>query len=48
MCYGAIYYEEKKLTEHFGNFYLDFKKSVPRIFPVKLLKPYKEEIFAEY
>ena len=46
--YIGSYYEEKKLTEHFGNFYLAYRKSVPRIFPVKLLKPYKEEILAEY
>ncbi len=45
--YIGSYFEEKKLTEHFGNFYLEYKKSVPRIFPVKLHKPYKEEVFAE-
>ena len=46
--YVGAYFEEKKLTEHFGDIYSDYKRSVPRIFPVKLLKPYKEEIFAEY
>jgi protein-S-isoprenylcysteine O-methyltransferase Ste14 len=45
--YIGSYYEEKKLAEHFGRVYLKYKKSVPRIFPVKLLKPYKEETFAE-
>ena len=45
--YIGSYYEEKKLAEHFGNVYLEYKKSVPRIFPVKPLKPYKQETFAE-
>lgn len=40
--YIGAYYEEIKLTEHFGEIYLDYKKSVPRIFPVKILKSYKE------
>jgi protein-S-isoprenylcysteine O-methyltransferase Ste14 len=43
--YIGAYYEEIKLTEHFGDIYLDYKKSVPLIFPVKIFKPYKEETF---
>ena len=31
---GSIF-EEKKLVERFGNKYIDYQKSVPRIFPVK-------------
>jgi len=44
--YIGSYYEEIKLTEHFGEIYVDYKKSVPRIFPLKIFKPYKEETFA--
>jgi len=43
--YIGAYYEEIKLTGHFGDIYSDYKKSVPRIFPVKIFKPYKEENF---
>ncbi|MBT8379095.1 MAG: hypothetical protein KJN64_07685 [Ignavibacteria bacterium] len=44
--YIGSYHEEKKLTEHFGDIYSEYKKSVPRIFPLKIFKPYKET-FAE-
>lgn len=44
--YIGSYYEEVKLAEHFGDIYLSYKKSVPRIFPLKLFKPFKEENFA--
>ena len=40
--YIGAYYEEKKLTENFGDIYLDYKKSVPQIFPVKIFRPYNE------
>jgi protein-S-isoprenylcysteine O-methyltransferase Ste14 len=42
--YIGSYYEEKKLTEHFGEIYPEYKKSVPRIFPFKLFTPYKETL----
>lgn len=45
--YIGSYYEEKKLVKHFGEIYAEYKKSVPRIFPYKLLKPYRSESFAE-
>jgi protein-S-isoprenylcysteine O-methyltransferase Ste14 len=38
--YIGSYYEEKKLVEHFGEVYLQYKKSVPKIFPAKIFKPY--------
>ena len=31
---GSIF-EEKKLVDRFGNIYIDYQKSIPRIFPVK-------------
>ena len=41
--YIGSYYEEKKLVRQFGEIYETFKKSVPRIFPVKLLNPYNQK-----
>ena len=38
--YIGSYFEEEKLAKHFGKIYSDYRKSVPKIFPVKLLKPY--------
>lgn len=38
--YIGSYYEERKLVRQFGEVYENYKKEVPRIFPVKLLKPY--------
>lgn len=38
--YIGSYFEEEKLAKHFGKNYTDYRKSVPRIFPVKLLEPY--------
>lgn len=37
---GSVY-EEKKLTEYFGQEYIRYKKQVPRILPLKIIKPYK-------
>lgn len=34
--YAGSYYEEKKLIRTFGEKYLEYQKSVPRIFPFKL------------
>jgi protein-S-isoprenylcysteine O-methyltransferase Ste14 len=45
--YIGSYYEEKKLVKHFGETYSEYKKSVPRIFPVKIFKPYKQENLAK-
>jgi protein-S-isoprenylcysteine O-methyltransferase Ste14 len=45
--YIGSYYEEKKLVRHFGEDYENYKKEVPRIFPVKLFKPYNQKKFAE-
>lgn len=39
--YIGSLYEEKKLVRHFGEEYEKYQKVVPRIFPVKILKPYK-------
>ena len=39
---GSIY-EEKKLVERFGEQYLEYRKEVPRIMPVKLFNPYTEK-----
>ncbi len=39
--YIGSYFEEEKLAKHFGEIYTDYRKSVPKIFPVKLLEPYK-------
>jgi len=38
--YIGSYFEEEKLAKHFGKIYTDYRKSVPKIFPVKLLEPY--------
>ncbi len=40
--YIGSHYEEKKLIEKFGDQYLHYKKNVPRIFPIRLFKPYKK------
>lgn len=42
--YVGSYYEEKRLVEKFGEAYIKYRKEVPRIFPVKFYKPYKEKI----
>ncbi len=34
--YAGSFYEEKKLVETFGEEYVDYRKSVPRIFPFKI------------
>jgi len=39
--YIGSYFEEEKLVKHFGKIYSDYRKSVPKIFPVKFLKPYR-------
>ncbi len=39
--YIGSYFEEEKLAKHFGEIYTDYRKSVPKIFPVKFLEPYK-------
>ncbi len=43
---GSIY-EEKKLVRHFGDIYLKYQKSVPRIFPGLPLRAYNTEEFAD-
>jgi protein-S-isoprenylcysteine O-methyltransferase Ste14 len=45
--YIGSYYEEKKLVRQFGEIYENYNKEVPRIFPVKLFKPYNQKKFAE-
>ena len=45
--YIGSYYEEKKLEKYFGNSYASYKKVVPRIFPIKLCKPYNQKLAAE-
>ena len=40
--FGSVY-EEKKLFKYFGEEYIQYKKSVPRIFPVKFFKPFSQE-----
>ena len=45
--YIGSYYEEKKLVRHFGEVYENYKKEVPRIFPVKLFKPYNQNFATE-
>jgi protein-S-isoprenylcysteine O-methyltransferase Ste14 len=45
--YIGSYYEEKKLVRQFGDVYENYKKEVPRIFPVKLFKPYNQKKFVE-
>ena len=39
--YIGSYYEEEKLGKYFGTVYNDYRKSVPKIFPFKILEPYK-------
>ncbi len=41
--YIGSFYEEKKLVEKFGDRYVRYQNEVPRLFPVKILKPYKSE-----
>jgi protein-S-isoprenylcysteine O-methyltransferase Ste14 len=43
---GSIY-EEKKLIIHFGDIYLRYQKSVPRILPALPLRAYNTEEFAD-
>lgn len=45
--YIGSYYEERKLVRQFGEIYENYKKEVPRIFPIKFLKPYNKKVFAE-
>lgn len=45
--YIGSYYEEKKLVRQFGEVYENYKKEVPRIFPIKLFKPYNQKILAD-
>jgi methanethiol S-methyltransferase len=40
--YIGSFYEERRLVEKFGEKYLRYQKAVPRFFPFKLFKPYKE------
>ncbi len=44
--YIGSYYEEKKLVRQFGEVYETYKKSVPRIFPLKIFKPFNKKILA--
>ncbi len=39
--YIGSYYEEEKLEKYFGTVYNDYRKAVPKILPIKILKPYK-------
>ena len=43
---GSIF-EEKKLVRHFGDIYVKYKRSVPRIFPGLPLRAYTSEEFAD-
>lgn len=45
--YVGSYYEEKKLVRQFGDVYEEYRKEVPRIFPIKLLNPYNKNAYAE-
>jgi len=45
--YIGCYYEEKKLVRQFGEVYENYKKEVPRIFPIKLFKPYNQKVLAK-
>ena len=45
--YIGSYYEEKKLVRQFGEVYEKYQKVVPRIFPVKFLKPYNQKNFVK-
>jgi protein-S-isoprenylcysteine O-methyltransferase Ste14 len=38
--YVGSYYEEKRLVEKFGEDYINYRKVVPRFFPVKIFTPY--------
>jgi protein-S-isoprenylcysteine O-methyltransferase Ste14 len=40
--YIGSYYEEKKLVRLFGQEYINYRKEVPGIFPVKFYKPYSQ------
>jgi len=45
--YIGAYFEEKKLVKQFGNRYIKYRESVPKIFPVNFFKPYKPDNLAE-
>lgn len=45
--YIGSYYEEKKLVRQFGEVYEKYQKEVPRIFPIKLFKPYNQNFATE-
>jgi len=45
--YIGSYYEEKKLVKQFGDIYEEYRKEVPRIFPINLLNPYTKNAYAE-
>lgn len=45
--YIGSYYEERKLVRQFGEVYEKYQKEVPRIFPVKLFKPYNQNLATE-
>jgi methanethiol S-methyltransferase len=43
VCFSSYFYigsffEEKKLVKQFGDSYVEYQKSVPRIFPLKIIK----------
>ncbi len=40
--YIGSFYEERKLVEKFGDMYVKYRKTVPRIFPSFKIKPYKQ------
>ena len=46
--YIGSYYEEKKLVRQFGQVYENYQKKVPRIFPIKFFRPYKQNVIAEF
>ena len=43
---GSIF-EEKKLVRHFGDIYVTYQQSVPRLFPDLPVKPYDSKKFAD-
>jgi len=45
--YIGSYYEEKKLVRLFGDVYENYRKEVPRIFPVKFFRPYNRKNLVE-
>ncbi|GBD86318.1 hypothetical protein BMS3Abin03_00234 [bacterium BMS3Abin03] len=45
--YIGAYLEEKKMMKRFGKRYIKYKASVPMIFPVNFLKPYKPDNLSE-